>query len=367
MLGNFAAAEGALSAGCSFFAGYPITPANEFSERMAERMPQVGGVFLQGEDELCSIYAVTSASLAGAKAMTATASAGFNYMQEGIEYAIAAEIPLVILNVQRTRGENFATQADVMQQRWGAAGDHELIVLAPSSVQELYDFTLRAFNLAEKYRNPVVVMSETTLALMREKLVIPEADQLEIIDRRQPTVPPEEFIPFRAEVNEAPPMAPLGAGYNVLYSINPHDEYGSIKWEPKVFEQLYHRITQKILLNVDDIVTTESFFIEDADIVLIAYGSEARPCMDAMQRSRAIGKKIGVLKLNTIWPVPEKQILEIAQKTRVILTVEMNIGKYYREIERIAGGICEVKNITKNVGMIHRSDEVLAAIDEVNK
>ena len=190
MLGNYAAVEGALAAGCDFFAGYPITPANEVSERMAERMPEVGGKFLQGEDELCSIYAVTGASLAGAKAMTATASAGYNYMQEGIEYAVSGEIPCVILDVQRVRGENFATQADVMQARWGAAGDHEMIVLAPSSVQELFDHTVRAFNLAEKYRMPVVVLSETTIALMREKLVIPEPGAIEIINRKRPEGPP---------------------------------------------------------------------------------------------------------------------------------------------------------------------------------
>jgi 2-oxoglutarate ferredoxin oxidoreductase subunit alpha len=228
MLGNFAIVEGALAAGCDFFAGYPITPANEISERMAERMPEVGGHFLQGEDELCSVFALTGASLAGAKTMTATASAGYNYMQEGIGYAVAAEIPMVIVDVQRCRGENFATQSDVMQMRWGASGDHELIVLAPSSVQESFDFTIRAFNLAEKYRTPVVVMSETTIALMREKLVIPEPDAIEIVNRRKPVEPPGQFVPFRAEKNGVPPLPDLGAGYRILHSHNPHDEWGGI-------------------------------------------------------------------------------------------------------------------------------------------
>lgn len=200
MMGNFAVVEGALAAGCDFFAGYPITPANEISEQMAQRMAEVGGAFLQGEDELCSIYAVTGAALAGAKAMTATASAGYNYMQEGIEYAVAGEIPCVIVDVQRCRGENYATQADVMQARWGAAGDHEMIVLAPSSVQELFDHTIRAFNLAEKYRTPVIVLSETTIALMRENLVIPEPDQIEIINRVKPTVPRDQLEIGRAHV-----------------------------------------------------------------------------------------------------------------------------------------------------------------------
>ncbi|MBS3787346.1 ferredoxin oxidoreductase, partial [Candidatus Bipolaricaulota bacterium] len=167
MLGNYAAVEGALAAGCDFFAGYPITPANEIAERMSERMPEVGGKFVQSEDELFSIFSVTGASLCGAKAMTATASAGYNYMQEGLSYAAAVEAPCVIIDVQRCRGENFATQADVMQMRWGASGDHEMVVLAPSSVQELFDYTVKAFNIAEEYRTPVVVMSETTIALMR--------------------------------------------------------------------------------------------------------------------------------------------------------------------------------------------------------
>ena len=365
MLGNFAAVEGALAAGCNFFAGYPITPANEVSERMAERMPEVGGVFLQGEDELCSIYALAGASLAGAKVMTATASAGFDYMAEGIEYAISDEIPMVIMDVQRTRGENFATQADVMQMRWGAAGDHELIVLAPSSVQELFDYTIRAFNLAEKYRSPVIVMSETTISLMRERLVIPPADQIEIINRKMTRSAPENYAPFQAEIGGVPEMAPLGEGYNVLYSINPHNERGSIKWEPEIFQRQYERITQKILKNANDIVTTDEYLTEDADIILIAYGSEARPCKDAIDMARKRGGKAGLLKLNTVWPVPEKQILAAAKKASKILAVEMNIGKYAGEIERIAGCHAEVKRVTKNLGNIHTSGEILAAIDEV--
>jgi 2-oxoglutarate ferredoxin oxidoreductase subunit alpha len=367
MLGNFAVVEGALAAGCNFFAGYPITPANEVSERMAERMPEMGGKFLQGEDELCSIYALAGAALAGAKVMTATASAGFDYMAEGIEYAISDEIPMVIMDVQRTRGENFATQADVMQMRWGSAGDHELIVLAPSSVQELFDYTIRAFNLAEKYRNPVIIMSETTIALMRERLVIPPAEQIEIINRKMTQAKPADYAPFRAEIGQVPEMAPLGKGYNVLYSINPHNEYGSIKWEPEVFERQYERITQKILMNIDDIVTTDEYQSEDAELILIAYGSESRPCKDAVDLARAQGKKVGLLKLNTVWPVPEKQILAAAKQASKILAVEMNMGKYAGEIERIAGCHAEVIRVTKNLGAIHTSGEIFAAIEEVLK
>ena len=180
ILGNYALVEGATSAGCNFFGGYPITPANEISEMMAKRLPQVGGKFMQGEDELCSIYACAGASLAGAKAMTATASAGFNYMQEGLGYCYTVEAPVVIADVQRARGENYASQADVMQMRYGASGDYEAIVVCPSSVQELYDYTIWAFNLAEEFRNPVIIMSETTIALMRERLDIPAAENIDV-------------------------------------------------------------------------------------------------------------------------------------------------------------------------------------------
>ena len=363
MLGNYAVVEGAIYAGCDFFAGYPITPANEISERMAERMPEIGGKFLQGEDELCSIYALTGASLTGAKAMTATASAGFNYMQEGIGYAVASEIPLVIVDVQRCRGENFATQSDVMQMRWGASGDHELIVLAPSSVQESFDYTIRAFNLAERYRTPVVVMSETTIALMREKLVIPEPDAIEIVNRKKPDVPPEEFIPFRAEKNGIPPLPDFGEGYRILHSLNPHDERGGIAWDPDVFELLYERITGKIRANYDDIVQTEGFFLDDAKIVLIAYGSEARPSLDAVREVRQSGISAGLLKLATVWPVPEREIRAVAEQADIVLAVEMNIGKYAQEIERIACEYSRVTRVTKNRGLIHTTGEIYRAIE----
>lgn len=364
MLGNFAVVEGALAAGCEFFAGYPITPANEISERMAQRMPRVGGKFLQGEDELCSIYAVTGASLAGAKAMTATASAGYNYMQEGISYAVASEIPCVIVDVQRCRGENYATQADVMQMRWGASGDHEMIVLAPASVQELFDYTIRAFNLAEKYRTPVVVMSDTTIALMREKLVIPEPDDIEIINRAKPDVSPEEFLPFKAAPNGVPPLPDFGKGYRILHSLNPHDERGDIHWDPDVFEYLYERITGKITSNYDDIVQTEGFFLDDAQVALVAYGSECRPALDAVLQARDKGIKAGLLKLATVWPVPEREIRELVKRRLTILVVEMNIGKYAAEIESVVGGLCEVVRVTKNRGLIHTPGEILEVIEE---
>jgi 2-oxoglutarate ferredoxin oxidoreductase subunit alpha len=364
MLGNYAVVEGALAAGCDFFAGYPITPANEISERMASRMPEVGGRFLQGEDELCSVYAMTGAALAGAKAMTATASEGYNYMLEGVGYAVAAEIPCVIVDVQRCRGENYATQADVMQLRWAASGDHEMIVLAPWSVQELFDHTVRAFNLAERFRCPVIVMSETTIALMRENLVIPEASRIEIVDRERPTVPPDQFVPFRAPKDGVPPLPRLGEGYGILHSLNPHDERGGITWDPDVFEAMYVRILGKITSHRREIVETEGYYLDDARIVLIAYGSEARPALDAVEAARKKGLRAGLLRLKTVWPVPEDEIRAATEHASVVLAVEMNVGKYAGEIERVVAGRCPVVRVTKNRGEIHTASEVFAAIEE---
>ena len=367
MVGNYAAVEGALSAGCEFFAGYPITPANEISERMSKRLPAVGGHFLQGEDELCSIYALSGASLAGAKVMTATASAGFNYMQEGIGYAVSVEAPMVILDVQRCRGENFATQADVMQMRWGHSGDSELIVLAPSSVQELYDFTIRAFNLAEEFRTPVIVMSETTIALMRERLDIPRAEDIDIVNRKYTDAAPEDFIPFKAPENGVPDFAALGEGYHTVYSLNPHSEEGYIDWDPEVFDKLYQRITGKVTSNRDRIATTQGYQLEDAELIFVAYGSESRPVRDVVDTLRNEGTKAGLLKLDTVWPVPERQIAEAARQAEMVVTVEMNIGKYAGEVERVCNGACKTARITKNRGLVHSPEEILSVVREVWK
>ena len=363
-LGNYALVEGAITAGCDFFGGYPITPANEISEMMSKRLPQVGGKFMQGEDELCSIYACAGAALAGAKAMTATASAGFNYMQEGLGYCYTVEAPVVIANVQRCRGENYASQADVMQMRWGASGDYEAIVVCPASVQELYDYTIWAFNLAQEYRNPVIIMSETTIALMRERLDIPPAAQISLTNRRYTTLSPEEYMPFAAAPYGCPDAAPLGKGYHTIYSLNPHNEAGGIDWDPQAFDRLYRRITGKIRENSDQICRTERIMLDDAEYALVAYGSETRPAVEAAQMLREDGIKAGVLKLCNVWPVPERQIREAAREVRKLFAVEMNIGKYAGEIERVAGGICGVSRITKNLGLIHTPTEIYQAVKE---
>lgn len=362
MLGNYALVEGSIAAGCDFFGGYPITPANEISEMIAKKLPQVGGHFLQGEDELCSIYACAGASLAGAKAMTATASAGYNYMQEGLGYCYTVEAPVVIVDVQRCRGENYASQADIMQMRYGASGDYEAIVVCPSSVQDLFDYTIWAFNLAEEYRNPVIIMSETTIALMRERLYIPKAEEIILFNRKYTTATPEDYLPFAADPFGCPDFAPLGKGYNTIYSLNPHNEKGSIDWNADDFEKLYRRITGKIRENADKICRTEKYMMDDAQIALVAYGSEVRPTIEAAQMLRDSGYKAGVLRLCNVWPVPEKALREVGEQVSRMFSVEMNIGKYTTEIRSVCGDLCPVTPVTKNRGLIHTPAEIYESV-----
>lgn len=362
MLGNHAIAEGAIATGCRYFAGYPITPASEIAERMSERMPEVGGKFIQMEDELGSIYSVIGASLAGVKSMTATASAGYDYMQEGIEFAVATETPLVIVDVMRLRGAEQATQADIMQVRWGAAGDHEMIVLAPSSVQELFDYTIEAFNLSETYRNPVIVVSEMTLSLMRERVKIRDPSEIKIVNRKHPTMPPEEFVPFEGEADGVPPMARLGEGYHVLYTINPHDKRGMITGDLEEYDQLYKRITSKISRAINDIVKYQTYYLDDADIAVIAYGSEARSALEAVRQAREEGIKAGLLKLVTVWPFHDVLIRSVAEKVKKIVVPEMNLGRYVNEVERASECLADVVSLPLNTGRMHTSGEILHGI-----
>lgn len=362
LLGNHAIVEGAIAAGCRYFAGYPITPASEIAERMSERMPQVGGKFIQMEDEIGSIFSVIGASLAGVKAMTATSSAGYNYMLEGIGFAVAVEAPCVVVDVQRTRQDIQPTQADVMQIKWGVSGDFEVICLAPSSVQEAFDLMIEAFNLSEKYRNPVVVTSEAIISHMRGKVVIPEHDKIRIINRKTPKVPPEEFLPFKGEEDGVPPMSKFGDGYGVLYSVNPHDERGRILWDPDVYERLYDRICGKITRDIDNIAKYETHFLEDADIAVISYGSEARSALDAVIRARKEGIKAANVKLITIWPVSFKLLEEVAERVKKIIVPEMNMGKYFLEVQRVCNGKAKLIPMPKNRGEMHTSEEILDMI-----
>jgi 2-oxoglutarate ferredoxin oxidoreductase subunit alpha len=283
-------------------------------------------------------------------------------MQEGIEYAVAAEIPIVIVDVMRQRGENFPTQSDVMQARYGAAGDHEMIVLTPSSVQELFDLTFQAFNLAERFRNPVIVLSEATISLMREGIRIPPPGELKVLDRKKPVVPPDEFMPFRGEEDLVPRMSQFGDQYKVLYTHNPHDEWGWIAWTPKMYEDLYNRITRKIGDKADEIAIFEKFFTDDAEIVVVAYGSEARGSVEAVRLARSEGIRAGMLKLKNIWPVPAKALRESTRHAKKVLVPEMNTGRYFHVVAEHIGCDAEVISLPKNQGRIHSPEEILQEI-----
>jgi len=367
ILGNQAIVEGAINAGCRYYAAYPITPVNEISMYMSERMPQVGGVFIQSEDELFSIFSVIGASLAGLKAMTATASEGFNYMQEGLGYATAVEVPIVVVDAMRTRGENYPTHSDIMQVRWGPSGDYEAVAFAPSSPQECHDFMIDAFNTAEKYRIPVIVFLEASVGLMREKVNIPSEDEVKprLVNRKVADVreiPPEKFLPYEGRENGVPLFPVLGTGYRVIRSLNPHDERGYIAWSPDVFERMYRRIISKVKNNVDDIVRYKEFYLDDADIAVVSYGSSARIALGAVRKLRDEKVKVGLLKLDTPFPVPEKELRKVAESVRGILVPELNIGKYVLEVERVVTGMVKVKSLPKNRGEQFTLGEIASGI-----
>ncbi|MEA5151109.1 MAG: 2-oxoacid:acceptor oxidoreductase subunit alpha [Oscillospiraceae bacterium] len=337
MQGNEACAAGALAADCKFMAGYPITPATEIPEYLSDKMFAADGVFMQMEDELASINAVIGASWGGARAMTATSGPGFTLMQEGIGYAIVTETPLVIINVMRggpATGQPTCTSQDaVMQARYGGHGDYEIIALTPSSVQEAFDFTVRAFNLADKYRVPVLVLSDETVGHTREKLVIPES--VEIFDERFEGKCSEYYKP---DAQGVPPRIRFFEGHNVLVDGQLHDERGiRAGTNAAVCAAAIRRYCGKILDNADDICSTEAFFLDDAETVLVAYGSVSRSALSAVRRARAEGVKAGLLKLNTVWPVPEKQLRAACENAKRVIVPEMNVGDYAREVQRIAG------------------------------
>lgn len=345
--GDFACAEGAIAAGCKFFAGYPITPATEVAERMARRLPEVGGVYLQMEDEIGSVAAIIGASYGGVKSMTATSGPGFSLMQENIGLAVMTEAPIVIVDVMRggpSTGQPTKTgQQDVMQAKWGSHGDYEIIALAPSSVQESFDLTVRAFNLSEKYRVPVFVMLDEIIGHMRERLVIPPPDQIEIINRKKPTVPPEQYNPFEPNEDLVPPMAVFGEGYRFYATGLTHDETGHPQTDsPEEQTKLVKRLCDKIRLNRDSIVDVEKRNLDDAEVCVIAYGSVARSAVAAVARAREHGVKAGFLGLRTIWPFPDKEIEEIASRVDRIVVPEMNYGQIVREVERR----CDYRKIT---------------------
>jgi len=369
--GNEACAEGAIAAGCRFFAGYPITPSSEIPERLSIHLPQVDGVFIQMEDEIASMGAIIGASLAGAKSMTATSGPGFSLMQENLGYACIAEVPCVVVNVMRggpsTGLPTYPAQADVMQARWGTHGDHPIIALCPSSVLECFTLTIKAFNYSEKYRTPVILLMDEVVGHMREKVVFPEPGQYEIVDRVKPSVPPEWYLPYEDTSFGVPPMGIFGEGYRYHVTGLIHDIRGFPTLRQDEIEPFLLRLFRKISTHFEDIQMVESYQVDDADLVLIAYGCVARSAHRAMVEARAEGLKVGLMRLTTLWPFPRSFVEPLTKAKKTLLVPEMNMGQISREVKRVNQGMTTVLTLNKIDGTIIYPKEILAKIREEMK
>jgi len=367
--GNEACGLGALAAGARFFGGYPITPSSEIAEMMSRELPKVGGKFIQMEDEIASIGSIIGASLAGLKSLTATSGPGFSLMQENLGYAAMTEVPCVIINVQRggpsTGLPTKPSQGDIMQARWGTHGDHPIIALIPNSVLESYYLTIRAFNLSEKYRTPVIVLLDEILGHMREKVEIPEQPDMEIIDRKKPSVPPEEYAPYDDRESDIPPMASLGEGYRFNVTGLTHDIEGFPTSRLDEIDALYARLRRKIEDNRSDIIEVDESQTEDAEIVIFAYGSVARSAKAAVRISRQNGRKVGLLRPTTIWPFPIGAVTAIVGKAKHILVAEMNEGQIYEELLKYSNGTTKVHSLTRTDSELITPMQILESLSRL--
>ncbi len=342
--GNQAVVEGAIAAGVKFYGGYPITPSTEIAEQLALRLPQVGGKFMQTEDEIAGLGTVIGASMAGQKAMTATSGPGFSLKQEMLGLACCAEIPCVIVNVQRvgpaTGQPTSPAQGEVMQTRWGTHGDHWLITISPSSVPECFELTLRAVALSEKYRCPVILLMDEIIGHMREKIELPDNyDEIPQVERKQPTCAPEDYLAYGCEEgSKVPAMAAFGSGYRWHVTGLIHDETGFPKGTGAATKSAQDRLRTKLEDNLDDIVQVENYRMEDAEFAVVAFGGAARTAYEAIDMARAEGLKVGFVRPVTIWPFAEKQMKELAGKVKGILVHELNCGQYVLEVERAVAG-----------------------------
>ncbi len=368
--GNEAVVEGALRAGCRFFAGYPITPATEISEILSVKLPQVAGTFIQMEDEIASLGAVIGASLAGVKSMTATSGPGFSLMQENLGFAIISEVPCVIVNVMRggpsTGLPTFPSQSDVMQARWGTHGDHPALVLSASTVRECYDLTIKSFNFSEKFRTPVVLLIDEVVAHMREKMVFPEEEEVETFNRVKPTVPPEWYIPYEDTPSGIPAMANFGEGYRYHVTGLTHDIRGFPTSRSDEIGPFIARLHRKISQHFSEIQMAEFFQTEDADITIVAYGCVARSAKRAVIEAREKGIKVGLLKLVTLWPFVRSAIEKVLQTSKTLLVPEMNMGQLSREVKRVNRGVARVLTLNKVDGTIITPEEISNRISEVS-
>jgi 2-oxoglutarate ferredoxin oxidoreductase subunit alpha len=361
--GNEAVVEGALAAGCRFFAGYPITPATEMSEVMSYRLPAAGGTFIQMEDEIASLGAVIGASLAGTKAMTATSGPGFSLMQENLGFACVTEVPCVIVNVMRggpsTGLPTNVSQGDVMQARWGTHGDHPIIVLAVSTTQDCFDITVKAFNFSEKYRTPVIILSDEVVAHTREKIYLPHPGEIEVLDRILPNTPPEWYIPYEDNPRGVPPMGIFGDGYRYHVTGLIHDIRGFPTQRPDEIVPFMNRLFRKINQHFYDIQLIEEESTEDAEVIVIAYGSVSRSARRSVREARSRGIKAGLVQLITLWPFPRQILQPLLRRVRAVLVPELNMGQVSREVKRINQGVTRVETLNRIDGNLITPSEIL--------
>ncbi len=364
--GNEACAEAALAAGCRFFAGYPISPSSEIAEHLSLRLPQVGGRFIQMEDEIAAMGAILGAAATGMKVMTATSGPGYSLKQENIGYAAMAEIPCVIVNVMRggpsTGLPTSPAQADVMQARWGTHGDHPAVALVPASVCEVYEETIRAFNIAERFRVPVSLLIDEIIAHMRERVELPDPSEITLWERPRPSVPPEEYLAYGETPSAVPPMADFGSGYRYHITGLYHDVRGLPKDSPEVVDALLRRLMRKIELGLPDIQKVETRLLEDATVGIVAYGSSARSAGAAVRLARAQGLRVGLFRPLTLWPFPEAPLSALCQRLRHLVVPEMNLGQLALEVERVAQGRCAVHKVNKVTGEPIPPEQILETL-----
>lgn len=366
--GNEAVAEAAILGGVRFFGGYPITPATEIAEILSDRLPEVGGKFIQMEDEIGSIAAIIGASIGGVKSMTSTSGPGFSLMQENLGFACITETPIVIVNVMRggpsTGLPTSPAQGDVMQARWGTHGDHPIIVLSPSSVKDAFDLTIKAINFSEKYRNPVILLMDEVIAHMRARVALPDPEDIVCIDRIKPNMPPEWYIPFEDNLTGVPPMASFGEGYRYHITGLVHDQKGFPTSKPKEVDDFLSRLFRKIENGFQEICMVKYHFMEDADYAIVSYGSVTLSSLSAIEILREKGVKAGLLELKTLWPFPRFAIEKILPTVKSILIPEMNMGQIYREIKRVTSSV-EVRKLSKINGNLITPDEIVKAMKGV--
>lgn len=371
MHGDFAAAEGGLAAGCRFFAGYPITPATEVAERMAARLPEVGGIYIQMEDELGSMAAILGASCAGVKSMTSTSGPGFSLMMENIGLGAMMEIPTVVVNIQRggpsTGLPTLVGQQDMMQARWGSHGDYPIIAYTPASPQECFDLTIEAFNTAERFRTPVLVMADEIVGHMTERVVIPEEKDIQLVERKRPKGKPIEYQPYVADEDLIPPMAIAGEGYKVRMTGLTHDEGGRPAINPEAEGELVKRLLEKVSSHASEIVKYEERETDDADVIVVSYGITSRSASRAVEIARKEGIKAGLFRLITAWPFPVDRMREISEGAKGIVVPEINYGQMVLEVERVVCGRAQVVGVTYVPGTLPDPDATLKVMREVAK